>query len=141
MANRKTRNISLPPHQDAFVERLVSGGRYRTASEAVRQGLRLLEETEHRRLLEDWILEGLTEEEQEGIPPELLDTVRAHFRKLVDAALTEVAEDGVADGPTAMQRLKERIKARVGAGEATSPEGGPGIDRYGSRRSSRPSTA
>jgi putative addiction module CopG family antidote len=113
-----------------FVERLVSGGRYRTASEVVRQGLRLLEETEHRRLLEDWILEGLTEEEQEGISPELLDTARAHFRKLVDAALTEVAEDGVVDGPTAMQRLKERIEARVGAGEATSPEGGPGINRY-----------
>ena len=130
MANRKTRNISLPPHQDAFVERLVSGGRYRTASEVVRQGLRLLEETEHRRLLEDWILEGLTEEELEGSPPELLDTVRAHFRKLVDAALTDVAEDGVVDGPTAMQRLKERLEARVGAGEATSPEGGPGINRY-----------
>lgn len=113
MALRQTRNISLPPRQDAFVERLVSRGRYRTASEVVRHGLRLLEEAEHRRLIEKWIYEGLSDEERDRIPPALLDRTQAHFRQLADAALEEVGDGGVADGPTAMQRLRERIEART----------------------------
>lgn len=128
MAIRKTRNISLPPHQDAFIEGLVSGGRYRTASEVVRQGLRLLEEAEHRRLLEEWIVGGLTEEEQDRIPPDLLDDVRAHFRQLADAALSEVAEERHVDGPTAMQRLGERIEP-VETSQPTSAGGDP-VARY-----------
>ena len=113
MAIRQTQNISLPPQQDAFVERLVSRGRYRTASEVVRHGLRLLEEAEHRRLLEKWICEGLTEEEKNRIPPVLLDRARTYFRQLADAALLEVADDWVTDGPAAMQRLRERIEAQT----------------------------
>ena len=110
MAIRQTRNVSLPPQQDAFIERLVSRGHYRTASEVVRHGLRLLEEKEQRRLLEKWLYEGLTEEEKDRIPPALLDRVRAHFRQLADTALREVEDDRVTDGPTAMQRLRERIE-------------------------------
>ena len=127
MAIRQTRNISLPPQQDAFIERLVSGGRFRTASEVVRQGLRLLEEAEHRRLIEEWIFEGLTEEEQDRIPPDLLDDVRAHFRQLADAALREVTEGRVVDGPTAMHRLRERIEP--GTSQPTSAGGEP-VARY-----------
>ena len=106
MAIRQTRNISLPPHQDAFVEQLVSLGRYRTASEVVRHGLRLLEEAEHRRLLEKWICEELSEEEASRIPPELLDRARSHFRDLVGTALHEVVAGRVTDGQAAMDRLR-----------------------------------
>lgn len=112
MATRQTRNISLPPQQDAFIERLVSRGHYRTASEVVRHGLRLLEEAEHRRLLEKWVYEGLSEEEENRIPPALLDRVQAHFRQLADTALRDVAEGRVTDGPAAMQRLREGIEAQ-----------------------------
>ena len=41
-ANRKTRNIALPPEQDAFVETLVDSGQYQSASEVVRDALRAL---------------------------------------------------------------------------------------------------
>ena len=41
-------NVSLTPELEAFVERAVMSGRYGTASEAVREGLRLLEEREAR---------------------------------------------------------------------------------------------
>lgn len=49
MLPRKTRNVSLTPQLDAFVDRRVAAGRYRSASEVVRAALRLLEEDERRR--------------------------------------------------------------------------------------------
>jgi antitoxin ParD1/3/4 len=39
-----TRNISLTPEQDAFVEKVVQDGEYQNASEAVRDALRLLQQ-------------------------------------------------------------------------------------------------
>jgi antitoxin ParD1/3/4 len=39
-------NVSLTPELAAFVETAVKSGRYGSASEAVREGLRLLEERE-----------------------------------------------------------------------------------------------
>jgi len=113
MAIRQTRSVSLPPQQDAFIERLVSLGHYKTASEVVRHGLRLLEEAEHRRLLEKWICDGLSEEEMNRIPPELMDRARAHFHDLVSTALREVDAGSVIDGPTAMERLRGRIDGHL----------------------------
>jgi antitoxin ParD1/3/4 len=42
-------NVSLTPELEKFVESRVATGRYQTASEVVREGLRLLEEREQRR--------------------------------------------------------------------------------------------
>jgi antitoxin ParD1/3/4 len=39
-----TRNISLTPEQDAFVEKVVKAGDYQNASEAVRDALRALQQ-------------------------------------------------------------------------------------------------
>src|SRR5439155_8186460 len=39
-----TRNISLTPEQDAFVEKVVATGEYQNASEAVRDALRVLQQ-------------------------------------------------------------------------------------------------
>jgi antitoxin ParD1/3/4 len=39
-----TRNISLTPEQDAFVEKVVDEGEYQNASEAVRDALRALQQ-------------------------------------------------------------------------------------------------
>jgi len=39
-----TRNISLTPEQDAFVEEVVRSGDYQNASEAVRDALRVLQQ-------------------------------------------------------------------------------------------------
>ncbi len=53
-------NVSLTPELEAFVEAAVKSGRYGTASEAVREALRLLEEREakYQRLKQD-IADGL----------------------------------------------------------------------------------
>jgi antitoxin ParD1/3/4 len=49
MAIRKTRNVSLTPELEAFLDGRVASGRYRSASEVVRAALRLLEDDERRR--------------------------------------------------------------------------------------------
>ena len=68
MADRQTMNVSLPAAQERFVRSQVQTGRYRSASEVVREGLRLLEEAEHRRLLEKWLYRDLTPEELASPP-------------------------------------------------------------------------
>ncbi len=112
MAERQSRNVSLAPDQDRFVEAMVSGGRFRTASEVVREGLRLLEDKEHRRLLEKWIYDGLAADEEERLPAELKERARAHFKGLVDKAVADVDSGAVSDGPTAMARLRAEFEAR-----------------------------
>ena len=39
-----TRNISLTPEQDAFIDEVVDAGEYQNASEAVREALRVLQQ-------------------------------------------------------------------------------------------------
>jgi antitoxin ParD1/3/4 len=43
MAVRTSLNVSLTPELEQFVQQRVASGRYQTASEVVREGLRLLE--------------------------------------------------------------------------------------------------
>jgi antitoxin ParD1/3/4 len=50
MAKRSTANISLTPELNAFVAARVASGRYQTASEVVREGLRLLEQRDAERV-------------------------------------------------------------------------------------------
>jgi antitoxin ParD1/3/4 len=46
MTGRTASNISLTPHLKRFVAARVASGRYQSASEVIREGLRLLEEHE-----------------------------------------------------------------------------------------------
>jgi antitoxin ParD1/3/4 len=49
MAIRTSLNVSLTPELDKFVQQRVATGRYQTASEVIREGLRLLESQERDR--------------------------------------------------------------------------------------------
>jgi len=49
MPVRSSMNVSLTPELEQFVQSRVASGRYQTASEVVREGLRLLEEREQER--------------------------------------------------------------------------------------------
>jgi antitoxin ParD1/3/4 len=49
MSTRVSLNVSLTPELEQFVESRVASGRYQTASEVIREGLRLLEEREQTR--------------------------------------------------------------------------------------------
>lgn len=64
MAERATLNISLTPEQNKFIASKVSSGSYLTASEVVREALRLLQEHER---LREMHLEELRSKIQEGL--------------------------------------------------------------------------
>ena len=60
-----TRNIVLTDTQDQLVQALVSSGRYQNASEALRAGLRLLEQEEAGLMhIRDGLREGLAQAER-----------------------------------------------------------------------------
>jgi antitoxin ParD1/3/4 len=66
-------SYSIGKHFEEFIDGLIESGRYSTASEVLRDGLRLIEEREDRRQAK---LEALRAEIQKGIdsgPPEEVD--------------------------------------------------------------------
>ena len=112
MAQRQTLNVSLPSTQEQFVRDQVAAGRFRTASEVVREGLRLLEQAEHRRLLEKWIYQDLDPDELARLPEDLRERTRAHFQQLVTEARADVEAGRVVEGPKAVGQLREELEAR-----------------------------
>lgn len=115
MADRQTRNVSVPEAQEQFIAALVKSGRYRTASEVVRESLRLLEEREHARLLEKALYEGLSADEQAQLPAEMMDKARAEIRRLIAEGRQDRDAGRVSDGPTAMKRIRKKIPGRRSA--------------------------
>jgi putative addiction module CopG family antidote len=112
MADRQTMDVSIPGAQEDFVRAQVGSGRYRTASEVVREALRLLEEREHARLVEKSLYEGLSADEERLLPPGLLGEAREHIRSLVGEGLRDRDTGRISDGPQAMDRLRDQLTAR-----------------------------
>lgn len=88
-----TRNINLTDALDRFVAELIASGQYQNASEAVREGLRLLK---RQQAVHAAKLAALNAAIQEGLDDmaagrfEVVDDLDAYFRKLeaeVDAEL------------------------------------------------------
>ena len=105
-------NVSIPPGQEHFVRAQVDAGRYRTASEVIREGLRLLEEREHLRLLERSLYEGLSPGEESALSPELLAKARDHIRQLVAEGLRDREAGRISDGTPASDKIRKGLRAR-----------------------------
>jgi len=88
-------NVSLTPELEKLVQDKVASGLYQTASEVIREGLRLLKERDERQqaALREAIQEGLTQ----------LD--RGAYQDYTDATLTDLAK-------TVKQRGRERLASR-----------------------------
>ena len=80
-----TRNISLTPEQDAFVEKVVDAGEYQNASEAIRDALRVLQQ---RRKEDSLRLKALRAQIKVGI--DAID--RGDFADVYDADLVGYLE-------------------------------------------------
>jgi antitoxin ParD1/3/4 len=80
-----TRNISLTPEQDAFIENAVKSGEYQNASEAVRDALRALQQRQREDALK---LEALRMQIEAGV--DALD--RSAFTEVADADLDRYLE-------------------------------------------------
>lgn len=111
MPAKNGRNVALTDEQDALVERLVKSGRYASASEVVRDGLRLLQRDEEARLLDKWLVEGLTPEEEASIPPDVLNRARETIRAKIREGLEEARRGEFVDGEEFFTRWKTRLEA------------------------------
>ena len=82
-------NVSLTPELERFVQEKVHSGRYTSASEVVREALRLLEEHEQVRIAQ-----------------------LAEFREEIDRRLASLERGEGLDGATALAQLRQRSHAR-----------------------------
>jgi len=110
--------VSLTDEQNALVQRLVESGRYASASEVIRDGLRLLQREEEARLVDKWLVEGLTPEEEAEVTPALLDRARETIRAKVRESLEEARRGELVDGEAFFARWKRRLEAAA----ASEPE-------------------
>jgi antitoxin ParD1/3/4 len=81
-------NVSLTPELERFVQEKVHSGRYTSASEVVREALRLLEEHEQVRMAQ-----------------------HAEFREEIDRRLASLDRGEGLDGTTALAQLRQRSHA------------------------------
>lgn len=82
-------NVSLTPELERFVQEKVHSGRYTSASEVVREALRLLEEYEQARMAQ------------------LIE-----FREEIDRRLASLERGEGLDGATALAQLRQRSHPR-----------------------------
>lgn len=81
MPQVKTQTLSLGEHWNSFIESRLKTGRYASASEMVREGLRLLEEKEADSKLEA-LRQALIKGEESGDAGELdMNAIRQEARK------------------------------------------------------------
>ena len=91
-----TRNVSLTPEQDAFVQRVVKAGEYQNASEAIRDALRVLQRQRRENTLK---LKALRMQIKAGV--DALE--QGDFSEVADADLDEYLE-GLAATPSKRAR-------------------------------------
>ena len=97
-------NVSLTPEHERYVKNKVGSGLYASASEVVREGLRLLQEQDQ------------------------LKTLRLEeLRKQIELGLAEAEAGHLLDGPAVMRELKQRV--RRSHSSATVPSHKPGKNR------------
>ncbi len=114
-------NVSVTPELERFVQRLVTSGRYHSASEVFREGLRLLEAAEHRRLLEKWLAEGLTRDEQARLPAGLLEKARAQMEAKIQEGLDALDRGDRIDGEAFFAKWRARLDKATGSTRKKSP--------------------
>jgi antitoxin ParD1/3/4 len=81
--------VTLPPELEAFIEERVAAGRFATAGEAVREGLRLLEQHEQQR-----------------------DAVLADLRQEIETGVEQAKAGKLTDGRAFFEQLRLKIRSK-----------------------------
>ena len=79
--------VTLPSDLEAFVEERVTSGRFATAGEVVREGLRLLEEREQER-----------------------DAILAELRQEIDVGVEQAKAGHLSDGRAFFEQLRQKSR-------------------------------
>jgi antitoxin ParD1/3/4 len=80
--------VTLPPELEAFIDERVASGRFATAGEAVREGLRLLEEREQER-----------------------ETVLAELQQEIEIGVEQAKAGKLSDGKAFFEQLRQKIRS------------------------------
>jgi len=80
--------VTLPPELEAFIEERVASGRFATAGEAVREGLRLLEQREQER-----------------------EAVLAELRQEIEIGVEQARAGKLSDGRAFFEQLRQKIRS------------------------------
>ena len=80
--------VTLSPELEAFIEERVAAGRFATAGEAVREGLRLLEEREQER-----------------------EAVLAELRGEIELGVEQARAGKLSDGRAFFEQLRQKIRS------------------------------
>lgn len=113
MPAKNGRNVALTREQNAMIDRLVKSGRYASASEVVRDGLRLLQREEEARLLEKYLYKGLLPSEEAPISPSVLKRAQDDLRAKIQLGIDQARAGKLIDGQTAMRQLKAELLSRA----------------------------
>lgn len=79
--------VTLPSDLEAFIEERVTSGRFATAGEVVREGLRLLEEREQER-----------------------DAILAELRQEIEVGVEQAKAGQLSDGRAFFEQLRQKIR-------------------------------
>jgi antitoxin ParD1/3/4 len=104
------RNINLTDHLDAFIEGGIASGRYKNASEVVREGLRLLEQ---RQAEDELRLERLKEAVQIGE----VALQRGEFEDIEPGDLASYPRYARGNAPSSLRRVMPSIRLTLPARE------------------------
>jgi antitoxin ParD1/3/4 len=80
--------VTLPPELEAFIEERVAAGRFATPGEAVREGLRLLEEREQER-----------------------ESVLAELRQEIEVGVEQAKAGQLRDGKAFFEQLRQKLRS------------------------------
>jgi antitoxin ParD1/3/4 len=80
--------VTLPSDLEAFIDARVASGRFATAGDAVREGLRLLEEREQER-----------------------DAVLAELRQEIEVGVAQAKAGQLRDGRTFFEKLRQKVRS------------------------------
>ncbi len=105
-------SYSIGDHFEGFIDELIESGRYSTASEVMREGLRLLEEREERRRLK---LEALRAEIQKGFDSGPAEEVEKDMlRRIKEQGRKRLASASVANRPRKTSASRTRCHGDLG---------------------------